>query len=97
LVKIHHEFDPSEHFNHPTNVILRNHNFIIRTLFKNTREQQALTNNPVVESDELRLKQVSEIAAYVKIKIPGRFQFDSNKAIREFINSRQFITDMKLH
>jgi hypothetical protein len=37
-MKIHHAFDSSSHYCHPINVVLRNHNFIIRTLFKNTRD-----------------------------------------------------------
>ena len=37
-IKIHHPFDASEHFNHPINICLRNHNFIIRMLFKNTKD-----------------------------------------------------------
>ena len=43
IYPIHHSMDPSEHFNHPINVILRNHNFVIRSLYKNYKEQTALT------------------------------------------------------
>lgn len=103
-VKIFHAFANEEHFYHPINVTLRNTNFIIKLLFKNTKEQQALTSctspasnlfsrvnidqvedsNPHTTSmatfapqnhllpEEVRLKQIQDIAKYMKISIPKR-------------------------
>jgi len=37
-MKIYHPFDNHEHFYHPINITLRNTNFIIKLLFKNTKD-----------------------------------------------------------
>ncbi len=52
---------------------------------------------PVGLSEEaIRLKQIQDIATFMKIQIPKRFMFDQSKqAIREFIQSRAFIIQMK--
>lgn len=42
-IKIHHSFDPSLHFNHKMNVTIRNINAVIRLIFKNTKDQAAIT------------------------------------------------------
>ena len=43
--------------------------------------------------DESRMKEIYKISYAMKISIPKRF--DSKLAIREFIQSREFITAMK--
>ena len=35
---IHHPFDNSAHFNHKTNIVIRNINSVIRLIFKNTKD-----------------------------------------------------------
>ena len=42
-IKIHHEFDNMLHFNHKVNITIRNINAVIRLIFKNTKDQQAIT------------------------------------------------------
>ena len=79
------------HFNHKSNVVLRNINAVIRLIFKNTKEQQAITalrdagpsHLPKNQIDENRVKEIQKIANTMKVNIPRRF--DSKTAIREFI------------
>jgi uncharacterized protein (DUF1499 family) len=40
---VHHEFDPLLHFHHKVNVTIRNINAVIRLIFKNTKDQTAIT------------------------------------------------------
>jgi len=40
---IHHTFDPMLHFSHKVNVTIRSSNAAIRLIFKNTKEQTAIT------------------------------------------------------
>lgn len=90
-MKIHHQFDNMLHFNHKSNVVLRNINAVIRLIFKNTKEQQAITalrdagpsHLPKNQIDENRVKEIQKIANTMKVNIPRRF--DSKTAIREFI------------
>jgi hypothetical protein len=42
-VIIHHPFDVNLHFNHKTNIVIRNINSVIRLIFKNTTDQAAIT------------------------------------------------------
>jgi len=98
---IHHPFDASLHFNHKTNIVIRNINSVIRLIFKNTKDQAAITSiNPgnsihqmQTYIDHHRIKEIQKIANTMKVNIPRRF--DSKTAIREYIQSREFITAMK--
>ena len=93
--------DPTHHFNHKTNITIRNINAVIRLIFKNTKEQAAITaishGNTMHQAqsliDESRLREIQKIATTMKVSIPRRF--DSKSAIREFIQSREFITAIK--
>ena len=40
---IHHEFGNTLHFHHKVNVTIRNINAVIRLIFKNTKDQSAIT------------------------------------------------------
>jgi hypothetical protein len=40
---VHHEFDLHLHFHHKVNVTIRNINAVIRLIFKNTKDQTAIT------------------------------------------------------
>jgi hypothetical protein len=90
-IKIHHEFDNMLHFNHKVNVTIRNINAVIRLIFKNTKDQQAITaispgstlHQTQSMIDENRLREIQKIANTMKVGIPRRF--DSKSAIREFI------------
>ena len=42
-ITIHHVFDPLLHFVHKVNVTIRSSNAAIRLIFKNTKEQTAIT------------------------------------------------------
>ena len=41
-MKIHHDVDLGLHFMHKTNITLRNVNNVIKLIFKNTKEHQAI-------------------------------------------------------
>ena len=79
---------------------IRNINAVVRLIFKNTKDQSAITaQSPGSTSlqsqiDENRLREIQKIASTMKVGIPRRF--DSKTAIREFIQSREFISAMKL-
>ena len=81
----------SHHYNHKTNIVIRNINAVIRLIFKNTKDQQAITalspgnSAHAMQSfiDENRIKEIQKIANTMKVNIPRRF--DSKTAIREFI------------
>ena len=102
---IHHEFDNSLHFNHKLNVAIRNINAAVKLIFKNTKDQYAITaitnNNgayayssghgPNIDDD--RIKMIHKIANTMKVFIPKRFE--SKTALREFVQTREFITGMK--
>ena len=100
-IKIWHEFDTALHFYHKFNVTVRNINIVVRLIFKNTKDQSAITamsqgtSASQIQSqiDENRLKEIQKIASTMKVNIPKRFE--SKTAIREFIQSREFIAAMK--
>ena len=62
---------------------------LIRLIFKNTKDP----NEPKNQIDDKRVKEIEKISNTMKVKIPNKF--DSNIAIREFIQSREFIAAMK--
>lgn len=80
---------------------MRNINIVVRLIFKNTKDQSAITamsqgtSASTIQSqiDENRLKEIQKIASTMKVNIPKRFE--SKTAIREFIQSREFIAAMK--
>ena len=100
-IKIWHEFDNALHFHHKFNATVRNINIVVRLIFKNTKDQSAITAVSLGTSslqtqsliDENRLKEIQKIASTMKVNIPKRFE--SRTAIREFIQSREFIAAMK--
>lgn len=106
-IPIHHKFDVGLHFNHKLNVTIRNINAVIKLIFKNTKEQSAITAlSPGTQGgvygyssansapiDEDRVRAIQRIAATMKVGIPKRFE--SKTALREFIQTREFITAMK--
>ena len=88
-IKIHHKFDSSLHYNHKSNQVLRKINGMIKLIFKNTKE----TSEPKNVMDEKRVKEIQKISQAMKFNIPNKFE--SNMAIREFIQSREFVTGIK--
>ena len=65
-IKIFHSPDMSLHYNHKVNIVIRNINAVIRLIFKNTKEQAAITaishGNSVHQMqsylDENRIKEI---------------------------------------
>ena len=102
-MKIHHDVDLGLHFMHKTNITLRNVNNVIKLIFKNTKEHQAIvaisqgtkleSNAAMPSIDENRIKEIQKVANAMKVYIPKRF--DSKLQLREFIQSREFIMGMK--
>ena len=101
-ITIHHVFDNSLHFNHKLNVTIRTINTAIKLIFKNNKDQAAITvmngtnsnytsNWTHIEDD--RVKAIQKIALAMKVSIPKRFE--SKTALREFITTRDFIQQMK--
>ena len=90
-IRIWHEFDPALHFNHKFNVTVRHINVVVKLIFKNTKDQSAITamsqgtslSQIQSQIDENRLKEIQKIASTMKVNIPKRFE--SKTAIREFI------------
>jgi hypothetical protein len=76
---------------------------VIKLIFKNTKDQSAIfavSSNSYVKNsqeiiDEKRLNEIQKIANTMKVQIPKRFETKSS--VREFIQSREFISAIKLN
>ena len=95
--------DKDLHGEHKINIIIKKINQIVRLIFKNTKDSQAITagsggsvmvpalRNP---SEDLRFQELARIIKTMNINIPKKFE--SKTALREFFYSREFILNLKI-
>jgi hypothetical protein len=101
-IKVYHNFDEEEYLNNKINITFRNINTVIKLIFKNTKDQSAIfavSSSSYVKNsqeiiDEKRLSEIQKIASTMKVAIPKRFETKSS--VREFIQSREFISAIKI-
>ena len=100
-ITIHHKFDNNLHFNHQLNKTIRNINAAIKLIFKNDKDRSAITvssggatySSQYQAIDEDRVRAIQKVAMAMKVPIPKRFE--SKAALREFIQTREFVQAMK--
>lgn len=86
--------------NHKINKAINLINHIIRLIFKNNKDSQALTATNISSMapnsllDVTRINEIQKIAKQINIVIPRRF--DSKASLREFFYSRDFILTVKI-
>lgn len=95
--------DKDIHENHKINIIIKKINQIVRLIFKNTKDTQAITvgsggsvmvpalRNPL---EDLRFQEVAKIIKTMNINIPKKFE--NKTVLREFFYSREFILNLKI-
>ena len=101
-VPIYHTYK-DVHGDHKINIIIKKINQIVRLIFKNTKDSQAITagsggsvmipalRNP---SEDLRFQELARIIKTMNINIPKKFE--NKTALREFFYSREFILNLKI-
>jgi len=91
---------PEVYRNHKINKAINLINHIIRLIFKNNKDSQALTATNISSMapnsllDVTRINEIQKIAKQINIVIPRRF--DSKASLREFFYSRDFILTVKI-
>lgn len=103
-----HEADSAILKTHKINKAINTINNIIRLIFKNNKDSQAITTttNSVASGglngpppnrlmEDTRVAELQKIAKQININIP-RKQFDSKASLREFFYSREFILNVKI-
>ena len=91
---------PEMYRNHKINKAINLINHIIRLIFKNNKDSQALTATNISSMapnsllDVTRINEIQKIAKQINIVIPRRF--DSKASLREFFYSRDFILTVKI-
>lgn len=103
-IPIHHDIsENARHENHKINKAIKRINQIVRLIFKNTKDSQAITTgsggsvtmpaqrNP---AEDLRFQELYKVIKSMNVNIPKKF--DSKAALREFFYSREFILTIKI-